>query len=109
MSGCTAPFPFIPILEARCLCLTEDTTTSLPATLDWSNTWELPLARWEKQQEEFEEEGKVWVSICGVERLIVWESLFSIKSKQWERAMNTFSQNTQEKKEAKLCAAEVMN
>lgn len=55
-SGCTAPFPFIPLLEARCLCLTEDRTASLPVTLHWSNTWELPLAWWEKQQEEEEEE-----------------------------------------------------
>ena len=43
-SGGTAPFPFIPLLEARCLCFTEDRTTSLPATLHRSNTWELPLA-----------------------------------------------------------------
>ena len=55
-SGCTAPFPFIPLLEARCLCLKGDRTTSLLATLHWSNTWELPLAWWEKQQEKEEEE-----------------------------------------------------
>lgn len=44
------PFPFIPLLEARCLCLPEDRRATLPATQHWSNTWELPLAWWEKQQ-----------------------------------------------------------
>jgi len=43
-SGCTAPLPFIPLLEARSLCLIEDRATSLPATLHWTNTWELPPA-----------------------------------------------------------------
>lgn len=48
-SGSAAPFPFILLLEACCLCLTEDRTTNFPATLHWSNTWELPLAWWEKK------------------------------------------------------------
>lgn len=45
-----SPFPFIPLPEARCLCLPEDRRATLPATQHWSNTWELPLAWWEKQQ-----------------------------------------------------------
>lgn len=66
-SGCTALFPFILLLEARCLCLTEDRKTGLPATLHWPNTRELPLACWEKQEGEEKEKQKKQRRKGGVE------------------------------------------
>lgn len=69
-SGCTAPFPFIPLLQALCFCLTWDRTGTLQATLHCSNTWKLPPAWWEKQQDEDDRQREACEGGVGVEVLI---------------------------------------